>query len=220
MTFCDPIHSYARANPNALAIVDLESDRRWTYGTLNQAVDRLAAWIEGEFGPNSGVRLATLSKNCAEMVILQHAGARAGSIFVPFNWRLASAEIDALAADAEPEIVFHDPEFAPPSAARRAMAVADMLSLGQDGDKPSPMHAALLATSRLSSTPPAPADGLRASCSPKRMPFGAAPTSSMAMTSRCAACFCATCLYSTQLAFMRPPAPHSGRGYAAHLQRL
>lgn len=138
MTFCDPIYTYARANPDALAIVDLESDRRWTYGTLNQAVDRLAAWIEAEFGPNSGLRLATLSKNCAEMVILQHAGARAGTIFVPFNWRLASAEIDALAADAEPEIVFHDPEFAPPSAARRAMAVADMLSLGQDGAKPSP----------------------------------------------------------------------------------
>ena len=137
MTFCDPIHTHARANPDALAILDLESQRRWTYGQLDRAVDRLAAWIADEFGPNSGVRLATLSKNCAEMVILQHAGVRAGTIFVPFNWRLAAAEIEALAADAEPEIVFHDPDFAPPSAARRAMGIADMLSLGTEGSAPS-----------------------------------------------------------------------------------
>ena len=137
MTFCDPIYTHARANPDALAIHDLESNRRWTYAELHRAVDRLAAWIEKQFGPNSGARLATLAKNCAEMIILQHAAARAGTIFVPFNWRLAAAEIEALASDAEPEIVFHDPDFAPPSAARRAMPIDDMLALGSDGTKPS-----------------------------------------------------------------------------------
>ena len=126
MTFCDPIYTHARANPNALAIHDLESQRRWTYAELDAAVDRLAAWIETEFGAQSGVRIATLSKNCAEMVILQHAGVRAGTIFVPFNWRLASAEIEALAEDAEPVLVFHDPDFTPPRAAKasRIMAAA------------------------------------------------------------------------------------------------
>lgn len=138
MTFCDPIYTHARANPNALAIHDLESQRRWTYGELDQAVDRLAAWIEATFGPKSGLRIATLSKNCAEMIILQHAGVRAGTIFVPFNWRLAPAEIEALAKDAEPEIVFHDPEFTPPSAANRALLIAEMLSLGEAGQSPSP----------------------------------------------------------------------------------
>lgn len=137
MTFCDPIFTHARANPQALAIIDLESNRRWTYAELDQAVDRLAAWIVREFGPQSGRRLATLSKNCAEMVILQHAGVRAGTIFVPFNWRLAAAEIEALAADAEPDIVFHDAEFVPPHAAGRALPIADMLSLGTAGDRPS-----------------------------------------------------------------------------------
>jgi fatty-acyl-CoA synthase len=136
MTFCDPIFTHARANPNALAVVDLESNRRWSYIELDRAVDRLAAWLVSEFGSNSGVRVATLAKNCAEMVILHHAVARAGTIFVPFNWRLAAAEIEALAADAQPEIVFHDPDFAPPSAAKRALPTADMLTLGTDGAKP------------------------------------------------------------------------------------
>ncbi len=136
MILCDPIATHARANPAGLAIVDLESERRWSYAALNAAVDRLAAWIAGELGPESGFRIATLSRNCAEMVILHHAAARAGAIFVPFNWRLAPAEIEALAADAAPTILFHDPEFAPPQAAQRALPLADMLSLGAPNGKP------------------------------------------------------------------------------------
>ncbi len=160
MTFCDPIFTHARANPDALAVVDLESGRRWSYAELDRTVDRLAAWLVGEFGPNSGARVATLAKNCAEMVILHHAGARAGTIFVPFNWRLAAAEIEALAADAEPEIVFHDPDFAPPSAAKRALPIAAMLGLGEDGDaaprtarRPFDAVATLLYTSGTSGRP-------------------------------------------------------------------
>lgn len=137
MTFCDPIYTHARANPDALAVLDLDSQRRWTYAELDAAVDRLAAWIISEFGPQSGLRIATLSKNCAEMVILQHAGVRAGTIFVPFNWRLAEAEIEALASDAEPVLIFHDPDFAPPRAAKASRLIADLLSLGSDGVRPS-----------------------------------------------------------------------------------
>ena len=48
----------------------------------------------------------------AEMLILQHAGVRAGGIFVPLNWQLAPAEIGILAEDAGPAIFFHDEELA------------------------------------------------------------------------------------------------------------
>jgi fatty-acyl-CoA synthase len=136
--FCDSVTTYARSNPKALAVVDLESDRRWTYAELHAAIDRLAAWLVEGFGPGSSARVATLSKNCAEMLILQLAAVRAGCIFVPFNWRLAPAEIEALASDADPQIVFHDPEFAPPVAAKRAFPLADMLTLGSAGTHPDP----------------------------------------------------------------------------------
>ena len=53
MTRFDPVATYALSNPMGRAVVDLESDRRWTYAELNAAVDRLAAWLVGEFGPNS-----------------------------------------------------------------------------------------------------------------------------------------------------------------------
>jgi fatty-acyl-CoA synthase len=136
--FCDAVTTYARSNPRALAVVDLESDRRWTYAELHTAINRLGAWLAQEFGPKSSARVATLSKNCAEMLILQLAAARAGCIFVPLNWRLAAAEIESLASDAEPEIVFHDPEFAPPSAAKRAIVLSEMLNLGALGAVPGP----------------------------------------------------------------------------------
>ncbi|MBD3775264.1 MAG: AMP-binding protein, partial [Rhodobacteraceae bacterium] len=77
-----------------------------------------------------------LSKNCAEMLVLQYAVVRAGCIFVPFNWRLAAAEIDALAKDAEPAIVFVQDGFAAPAAAGRAIAIGEMLGLGEAGAVP------------------------------------------------------------------------------------
>jgi fatty-acyl-CoA synthase len=135
----DSVATYAVSTPSARAVIDLESRRSWTYGELNRAVDRLAAWLVGEFGPASGKRVATLAKNGAEMLILQLAGIRAGVIFVPFNWRLAPAEIEALALDAEPQIVWHDAEFAPPLAAGRAMPIEGLLSLGEAGAAPPAM---------------------------------------------------------------------------------
>lgn len=138
MIQCDPVATHARSNPRARALVDLESGRSWTYATLDHAIDRLAAWLVAQHGEASAERVATLTRNCAEMLILQLACVRAGCIFVPFNWRLAAPEIEALAADAQPALVFHDPEFAALSTAARALPITDMLSLGEAGAAPQP----------------------------------------------------------------------------------
>jgi fatty-acyl-CoA synthase len=136
MIILDPTASYAKAMPNQPAIADLASGREWTYGKLHVAVDRLAGWIVREFGPNSGERLATLSKNNAEMVILQLACIRAGAIFMPLNWRLAVVELEALVADARPVLMFGQTGFVAPSNAPRTIDIGEMLSLGSDGDVP------------------------------------------------------------------------------------
>jgi acyl-CoA synthetase (AMP-forming)/AMP-acid ligase II len=51
----DPVATYAAAHPDGPAVTDLESGRHWSYAELDRAVDRLAAWLSGEFGPNSAV---------------------------------------------------------------------------------------------------------------------------------------------------------------------
>ena len=140
MSITDPVATHAQFNPQGQALLDLESGRRWTYAELHAAVDRMAAWLAGEFGPASGVRVGTLAKNCAEMLILQLACVRSGCIFVPLNWRLAPPEIDVLTEDAGPAILFNDKEFDAPATAGRAMPIAATLDLGSSGTVP-PVHA-------------------------------------------------------------------------------
>jgi len=136
MILLDATATYAKAMPNQLALGDLASGRNWTYAALHVAVDRLAAWIVGELGPASGARITTLSKNNGEMVILQLACVRSGTVFMPLNWRLAVAELDALVADGEPALLFCQQGFTPPSNAPRIVDIADMLKLGTEGSVP------------------------------------------------------------------------------------
>ncbi len=138
MAIIDPVATFARSNPTNQALVDLESGRRWNYAELDQAVNRLAAWLVDEFGPASGERIATLAKNCGEMLILHHACVRAGTVFVPLNWRLAAAEVAVLAADADPGLLFVGDDFDAPETAPRTHDISQLTTLGTAGATPSP----------------------------------------------------------------------------------
>lgn len=133
MTPIDAVATHAVGHANGKALIDLETDRTWTYAELNAAVDRAAAWLAEELGPASGERVATLSKNCAEMLILQLACARAGSIFVPLNWRLSAGEIEALTVEADPAILFLGDDFAAPDGPRRCLKISQIVELGHPG---------------------------------------------------------------------------------------
>ena len=108
----DSVLSFARSQPEALALADLESGRRWSYAALDRAADNVAAWLAARLGPASGERVAIMARNCAETMLLHLGTIRAGAVFVPFNWRLAPAELAALVADAAPVLLFHDEDFA------------------------------------------------------------------------------------------------------------
>jgi len=110
----DAISYHARRNPEALACIDLETNRRWSYARLDEDVDRVAAWIVTRLGPASGARIACLARNSVAMLILHLAAVRAGAVFVPLNWRLAVSELQTLLADADASLLFHDSEFALP----------------------------------------------------------------------------------------------------------
>jgi fatty-acyl-CoA synthase len=69
------------------------------------------------------------------MLVLLLAWCRAGAIFVPYNWRLASAEIAALMVDADPALFFRDAEFTVPETAAEQFLLADLDSLGSPGSR-------------------------------------------------------------------------------------
>lgn len=97
----------ASIRPDVLAVEDLTFDRRWTYAAFDRFVSQVASELHHR-GVAVGDRVATLSKNRAELIALHLACARCGALFVPLNWRLSRPEIDALLADCEPALLFGD----------------------------------------------------------------------------------------------------------------
>jgi fatty-acyl-CoA synthase len=139
--FADPIATHARSAPDALAIGDAETGRRISFRELDAQTNRAANWLVERLGPASGARVATLARNDVNMMILHFACARAGAIFVPFNWRLASAEIAALMTDATPSLFFRDPEFDVPAFDGTVHLLTELDSLIADASPAPPSNA-------------------------------------------------------------------------------
>jgi fatty-acyl-CoA synthase len=112
----DPVALHAATQPERIACVDLASGRRWTYGRLDEAIQRAVAVLERGYGIEPRQRIATVARNSAVLLILQQAAMRLGAIFVPVNWRLAAVEQQAILADCDPVLLLHDRAFetAPP----------------------------------------------------------------------------------------------------------
>jgi fatty-acyl-CoA synthase len=137
----DPIATHSRAKPDRLACIDLDSARRWTWRTLDLAVNQIGNLLVETLGPASGSRVATLARNSVDMLILQFACVRAGAIFVPFNWRLAPPEIAVLIEDADPALLFHDADFVPSGYTGPAHVLSDLADLASGHSSHPPLGA-------------------------------------------------------------------------------
>lgn len=72
------------AGPDADALVEVATGRRWTYARLNDEVDTVARGLMA-LGVAKGDRVGIWAPNCAEWVILQLATAKIGAILVNIN---------------------------------------------------------------------------------------------------------------------------------------
>jgi fatty-acyl-CoA synthase len=99
----------ARRNPARVAI-DFDG-RAITYAELDRRSDALAAELVAR-GLARGDRVATLTGNSPEHVIVFFACAKAGFMLLPLNWRLAAAELRFQLEDAEPSAFFAEDEHA------------------------------------------------------------------------------------------------------------
>ena len=131
----DWITHHATRRPEAAAVVDLASGRRFTYRVFDRRIAALAGHLRHACGVGPGTRVAVLAQNTTDAFELQFACFRLGALFVPLNWRLALPELDAIAEDCSPAVLAHDAEFAGPAEAlARRHAVAHVLLLGpEDG---------------------------------------------------------------------------------------
>ncbi len=103
----DPVALHARLRPDAVACIDLDGQRRWSYRALDADIQRAVAVLQGE-GVSGGDRVALLARNSVHQIILQQALMRLGAIFVPLNWRLSQQELGHLLQDCTPTILYTD----------------------------------------------------------------------------------------------------------------
>ena len=96
MTLGQALSAQARLNPDRLGVRDLE--RSMTWSQWNRRACRLANALTG-LGLAAGERVAVLAYNCVEWAEIYLAGAKAGLVIVPINFRLVAREIAYIVGD-------------------------------------------------------------------------------------------------------------------------
>ena len=97
--------------PDAEALVDTGTNRRFTFRELNERANRCAHAFT-ELGVHKGDRVALLMMNSTEFLESFFALAKLGAIVVPLNWRLVPDELEFILKDAGASLVIAGEEFA------------------------------------------------------------------------------------------------------------
>ena len=113
MNLADSLLPWSRYRPAKIALVDVGSDRAFTYLELHQRADRAARWLRDTHGVVPGDRVAVLAWNRVEFIDLYFACARLGPILVPLNWRLAAPELVGILGDCSPRLTLWGEELRP-----------------------------------------------------------------------------------------------------------
>ena len=103
----------AFVSPKLEAIVDADTNRRFTFEELNERCNRTASMLASR-GVKAGDRVALLLMNGVEYVESFFAIAKLGAICVPLNWRLTPEELSYILRDAGAESLIFGGEFTGP----------------------------------------------------------------------------------------------------------
>ena len=85
---------------------------RLSYRGFHDRIERAAHGLNTEFGISRGDRVAILSLNRPDYLVLLYACARLGAMLVPLNWRLAATELAFILSDASPKLLLLEQAFA------------------------------------------------------------------------------------------------------------
>ena len=130
----DWIAYFARRTPEKIAVVDLSSERRFSYAQFDSRISRLASHLRHDLGVGRGDRVAVLALNTTDTLEVQFACGRLGAVFVPLNTRLTVGELQFMVGDSSPKVVVHDADLADTAlTVARLCNVSSTLLLGPSG---------------------------------------------------------------------------------------
>src|ERR1700738_4470303 len=110
MDLSDLIERNAAFTPDKSAII-FEGESL-SYAAFNARIEQTARALKAEFGVGRGDRVAILSLNRPDYLVLLYACARLGALLVPLNWRLAAAEQLFILSDASVKVLVLEASFA------------------------------------------------------------------------------------------------------------
>jgi fatty-acyl-CoA synthase len=132
--YYDWIAHFSRRTPQKTAVVDLASERRFSYAEFDARISRLATYLRERLGIDRGDRVAVLALNTTDTLEVQFACGRLGAIFVPLNVRLTVPELEFIVGDAAPKVMVHDADLAETAlTVAKACDVPSALLLGPGG---------------------------------------------------------------------------------------
>ena len=111
MDLSDLIQRNASFTPDKPAIVF--EGNTFTYRQFAERIERTACALKAEHGVSRGDRVAILSLNRPDYLVLLYACARLGAMLVPLNWRLALAEQMYILTDAAAKVLVLEQAFRP-----------------------------------------------------------------------------------------------------------
>src|SRR6266404_3687554 len=83
-----------------------------SYRAFHERIETATRALKAEFGVSRGDRVAILSLNRPDYLVLLYACARLGAMLVPLNWRLAVAEQLFILSDASAKVLVLEQAFA------------------------------------------------------------------------------------------------------------
>ena len=110
MDLSDLIERNAAFTPEKTAI--LFEGERLSYAAFSVRIAQTARALRAEYGIRRGDRVAILSLNRPDYLVLLYACARLGAMLVPLNWRLAVAEQLFILTDASVRVLVLEQAFA------------------------------------------------------------------------------------------------------------
>jgi fatty-acyl-CoA synthase len=121
-------------SPEAEALVDVETGKRYTYGEFNKRANKVANFLQQKVGLEKGDRLCVLAQNSLEFWESFFGCQKCGGIFSPLNWRLVARELAGLVNDLTPTVLFYDADLAKvASDLKKEVAVDHWVSLSSRG---------------------------------------------------------------------------------------
>ena len=116
----DWIEYHSKTTPHKLAMVDLMSERHFTYADVHERTARVAGFLKSK-GIKKGDRVAFLCLNTSDVMELIFGCWRIGAICLALNFRLTPPELAFILNNAEASMVLVDKPFEPVSEATKAL---------------------------------------------------------------------------------------------------